>query len=169
MPANARFFRFVRFPILFLFICGAACLTGCTTPGSSIEVKQAPTENLKRYQTVVVDVANRDADFTTNDVIFLGDSLVNDLRKSGRFDKVYDSATPTEHPADLKLSVLVDFVVLYNVKSIESSVTLTDTANGKMFATAQINSHSESAFLGGHMTNAITQLSSRIVGFATQR
>ena len=158
-----------RFFILFLFLCGVAGLTGCMTPGSSIEVKQVPAESLAKYKTITIDVANRDADFTTNDVIFLNDSLVNDFRKSGRFEKVYDNSSPNEHDADLKLSVSVDLVMLYNVKNIESTAVLTDIANGKSLATAQIDSHSESAFLGGHMTNAITQLSDRIVSFATQR
>lgn len=170
MKANTRFFHLSQFSILFLFICGIVCLTGCTTPGSSIEVKQAPAESLVRHKVVAVDVANRDGDFGPDDVSFLSKSLVNDLRKSGRFDKVYDATTSsTEHDADLRLSVLVEFVLLYNVKSIESSVTLTDTTSGKTLATAAVNSHSEAAFLGGHMTNAIAQLSGQIVDFATQR
>lgn len=169
MKANPRPFRFTQFAILFLFICGVVWVTGCTTPGGSIEVKQPPVERLARYKTVVVDVANKDADFSPNDVALLSNSLVNDLRESGKFDKVYDSDSSSKQDADLKVSVLVQFVLLYNVKSIESSVTLTDTADGKSLAKATIDAHSESAFQGGHMTNAIAQLSRQIVDFATQR
>jgi hypothetical protein len=169
MKANTSFFHFFRFPILFLFICGVVGITGCTTPGSSIEVKQAPAESLARYKILAVDVTSKDPDFSPGYVVLLSNSLVDDLRKSGRFEKVYDAPYTSERDANLKLSVLVEFSVFDNVKSIESSVTLTDAAGGKTIATALINAHSESAFLGGQMTNAINQLSDRIVDFATQR
>ena len=143
-------------------------MTGCTTPGSNIEVKQAPAESLARYKILAVDVITRDPDFSPGYVVLLSNALVDDLRKSGRFDKVYDSPYTSEHDADLKLSLLVELSVFDNVKSIESSVTLKDTADGKTIATALVNAHSESAFLGGQMTNAINQLSDRIVDFATQ-
>ena len=144
-------------------------MTGCTAPGGNIEVKQAPAESLARYKIIAVDVTNRDGDFSPEDVGFLSNALVDDLRKSGRFEKVYDSTSSKEHDADLKLSVLIKFVLLYNVKHIESSVTLTDAASGKILAAADVNAYSESAFQGGQMENAIAQLNDKIVNFATQR
>ena len=144
-------------------------MAGCATPGSSIEVKQAPAASLAQYKTVEIEVTNRDDDFSSYDGLQLDQFLADDLRKSGRFEQIsYYNDSSTEH-ADLKLSVLVEFVLLYNSKSIESSVTLTDTATGKTMAQALIDAHSESAFMGGHMTNAIAQLSNQIVSFATQR
>ena len=167
MKTSVCLFHFIRFPILVLF-CGLVWITGCTTPGSSIEVKQTPAESLVRYKIVAVDVANRDADFSRGCVILLSNYLVDDLRKSGRFEKVYESPYTSESDADLKLSVLVELAVFTNVKSIESSVRLTDTASGKTVATALVNAHSESAFLGGQITNAIAKLSDQIVDFTTQ-
>ncbi|HUE35925.1 MAG TPA: hypothetical protein VMO20_00940 [Candidatus Acidoferrum sp.] len=168
MKIHTPFSRFTRFSILVLFACGFVWLTGCTTPGSSIEVKQAPVVSLARYKIVAVDVVSRDADFSPGYVVLLSNALVDDLRKSGRFDKVYDSSFTSERDADLKLSVLVELVLVYNVKSIESSVTLTDIANGKTLAKAVVDAHSESAFLGGQMTNAITKLNEQVVTFAIQ-
>jgi len=158
MKTSICFFWFTQFSILFLFICGAVWVTGCTVPGSSIEVKQAPEASLNRYKIVAVDVTTKDADFNPNQVDFMTKCIVEQLRESARFVKVYDINSSTEHDADLKLSVFVEFVLLYNVKSIESSVTLTDTADGKARATALVNAHSESALLGGQMTNAIAKL-----------
>jgi hypothetical protein len=168
MYTYTNFIHFNRFLILVLFTCGFVSITGCTTPGSSIEVKQAPAESLARYKTVAIDVASRDADFNPAYVVLLSNALVDDLSKSGSFQKVYDSASTSERDADLKLSVLVEFTLFYNVKSIESSVTLTETADGKTLAMALVNANSESALRGGKMTNAIAKLSEQIVSFATR-
>jgi hypothetical protein len=159
----------MRLAILVLCICGTALIAGCTAPGSSIEVKEAPAGSLNPYKIVAVEATTGDADFDSNQVNFLTISIIDRLRESGRFDKVYDSTSSTEHDANLKLSVLVEFVLVYNVKSIESSVALTDITDGKTLAAALVNAHSESAFLGGKMTNAIAKLSDQIVDFATQR
>lgn len=169
MQANTCSFHLFRLPILSFFLGGLVLLTGCTTPGSSIEVKRAPAGNLARYKIVAIDVASRDDDFGRGYVILLSNALVDDLRKSGRFDKVYDGPSTSESDADLKLSVLVELAVFTNVKSIDSSVTLTDAASGRTLAAAHVNAHSESAFFGGQMTNAINKLNDQIVDFATQR
>lgn len=157
--------------ILIVIICGLVCAAGCTTPGSGIEVKQTSVKPLSGYKIVAVEVTNKDLDFGTNEVDQLTGSILDDLRRSGRFNKVYDSTTSDEHDADLKLSVVVQFVLAANmnkVQSIETFVALTDLGNGKMLASANVNSHSEWAFLGGHMTNAIAKLSGQIVDFATK-
>ncbi len=171
MQATTRSFNLFQFPALVLFICGLVCTGGCTTLGSSIEVKQTPAQSLFRYKSVAVEVANRDLDFSTNEVDQLTSSILDGLRKSGRFDKVYESATSDKHDADLKLFVLVEFVMgpnTHGVQSIETSVTLTNLGNGKTLATALVNSHSEWALFGGHMTNAIAKLSDQIVDFTTK-
>jgi len=166
MKAGIPSFDLFQFAGLLLFICGLICTGGCSTPpGGTIEAKQAPIGGLPRHKIVAVEVTTRDADFTSNQVELLANSIVDGLRKVNQFDRVYDSATANEHDADLKLSVLVELVLLYNVKSIESSVKLTDLGDGKTLAAANVNSHSESAFFGGHMTNAIAQLSGQIVDF----
>jgi len=152
----------------FLFICGLGCVGGCTVPGSSIQVKQAPVASLAQYKVVAVDITTKDLDFSPKQVELLTGSIVDGLRKSARFDKVYSSPKSDERDADLKLSVLVEFVLLYNVKSIEGSVVLTDTGDGKALASAQVNAHSEAALFGGQMTNAISKLSDQIVDFTTR-
>lgn len=174
MKTGTRFFQPIRCTGLLLFICWLACAGGCTTPpGSSIEVKQALVGGLSGHKIVAVDVTTRDADFSPKQVGQLTSAIVDGLRKSDRFDEVYDSATAKEHDADLKLSVLVVFVMgpnLHGVQSIESTVALTDPADGKTLASASVNAHSEWAFWGGgHMTNAIAQLSGQIVDFTTKR
>ena len=134
-------------------------------------MKQSPAQSLSRYRIVALEVANKDLDFSTNEVDQLTGSILDGLRKSGRFDKVYDSATSDEHDADLKLSVLVEFVIgpnTHSVQSIESSVALRDPGDGKTLATALVNSHSEWALFGGHMANAIAKLSDQIVDFSTK-
>ena len=121
---------------------------------------------------MAVEVTNKDLDFDTNEVDQLTSSILGGLRKSGRFDKVYAYSQSDEHDADLKLSVLVEFVVGLNMKnnvqSIETSVALTDIGDGKTLATALVNSHSEWALFGNHMTNAIAKLSDQIVDFTTK-
>jgi hypothetical protein len=171
MKVGTRSINFIQFSALILFICGLVCTGGCTTPGSSIEVKQTPAQSLSRYKIVAVEVTNKDPDFDTNDVDQLTGSILDGLRKSARFDKVYASATSDEHDADLKLSVAVQFVIAANmnkVQSIETSVALTDLGDGKTLATALVNSHSEWSLFGGRMTNAIAKLSDQIVDFTTK-
>jgi hypothetical protein len=171
MKTGTRSFNPFQFSALILFVCGLVCTCGCTTPGSSIEVKQTSAQSLSIYKSVAVEVTNKDLDFSTNEVDQLTSSILGGLRKSGRFDKVYDSTTPDEHNADLKLSVVVQFVLAVNmnkVQSIETSVALTDLRDRKTLATALVNSHSEWALFGGHMTNAIAKLSDKIVDFATK-
>ena len=154
-----------------LSICGLLCVGGCTTPESSIEVKQTPAKTLSGYKIVAVEVTNKDLDFDSNEVDQLTGSILDGLSKSSRFDKVYACSSSDEHDADLKLSVTVQFVITANmnkVQSLETSVALIDTGNGKTLAAALVNSHSEWAFFGGHMTNAIAKLSDQIVDFATK-
>jgi hypothetical protein len=170
MKTHPCFFHFVRFSIWFLFLGGLVGVTGCTTPGSTMEVKQTLLKSPGRYKIVAIDVTSRDADFGPGYVALLDNSLINDLRNSGKFERVYDTSLSSERDADLKLSVLVEFTLFYNVKHIEGSVTLTDAAGGKTLATASINAHSEfNLFMGGQMTNAIAKLSDQVVGFVTQQ
>jgi len=171
MKTGNRSCSLFQLSALILFVCGLLCISGCTTPGSSIQVKQTPAQSLSGYKIVAVEVTNMDLDFDTNEVDRLTGSIVDGLRKSGRFDKVYDSATSDEHDADLKLSIVVQFVLAANmnkVQSIETSVALTDLGDGKTLATALVNSHSEWALFGGHMTNAIAKLSDQIIDFTTK-
>jgi hypothetical protein len=172
MKANARPFNLIQFSALILFVCGLlVCAGGCTTPGSSIEVKQTPAQDLSKYKSIAVEVTNKDPDFDANEVDHLTDSILDGLRKSARFDKVYANSSPNEHNTDLKLSVAVQFVVAANmnkVQSIETSVAFIDTGDGKTLASASVNSHTEWALFGGHMTNAIVKLSDQIVDFATK-
>ena len=171
MKAGTHSFNLFQFTGLLLFMCGLICAGGCTTAGSSIEVKQAPAGSLSGHKIVAVEVSTRDLDFSPKQVDLLTDSIVDGLRKSARFDNVYDSATSDEHDADLKLSVVVQFVVgpnTHHVQSIESSVALMDPGDGKTLASALVNSHTEWALFGGKMTNAITRLSDQIVDFTTK-
>jgi hypothetical protein len=172
MKTSNRFCNLFQLSAFILFICGLVCSGGCTTAGSSIEVKQTPAQSLSRYKIVAVEVNNKDPDFDTNEADQLTGSILDGLRKSGRFDKVYTSATSDEHDADLKLSVVVQFVIAANMKkvqSIETSVALTDLGDGKTLAAALISSHSEWSLFGGKMTNAIAKLSDQIVDFTTKR
>lgn len=171
MSARTHSFDLFRFAALILFVCGLVCAGGCTTAGSSIEVKQAPAGSLSGHKIIVVEVTTRDLDFSPEQVGQLTSSIVDSLRKSGRYDKVYASPTSDEHDADLKLSVLVEFVIgpnMHSVQSIESSVALTDPGDGKTLGTALVNAHSEWALFGGKMTNAIAKLSDQIVDFTTK-
>jgi hypothetical protein len=171
MKTGNRSCNLFQLSVFVLFICGLVCAGGCTTPGSSIEVKQTPAHTLSRYKTLAVEITNKDPDFGTNEVDQLTGSILGGLRKSGRFDKVYDGTTPDEHNAGLKLSVVVQLVLAANmnkVQSIEASVALTDLRDGKTLATALVNAHSEWALFGGHMTNAIAKLNDQIVDFATK-
>jgi len=173
MKTGAHFSHLTRFSVLLLYICGLVCAGGCTAPpGSSIEVKQAPVGGVSKHKIVSVEVTTRDTDFSPKQVDLLTDSIADGLRKSARFDKIYVGTTSNEHEADLKLSVVVQFVIgpnTHKVQSIESSVVLTDPSDGKTLASANVNAHSGWALFGGHMTNAIAQLSDQIVDFATKR
>lgn len=166
-----RFFHLIQFSALLLFICGLICTSGCTTAGTSIEVKQTPAISLSRYKIVAVEVTTKDLDFDSKEVDQLTGSILDGLRKSARFDKVYASATSDEYDADLKLSVVVQFVVgpnMHSVQSIETSVALIDPGDGKTLAAALVNSHTEWALFGGNMTKAIARLGDQIVDFTTK-
>ena len=172
MNTGTRSLRLIQFSALILFICGLVYAGGCTTPpGSNIDVKQSLIGGLSSHKIVAVDVTTKDLDFTPEQVRQLTGAIVDGLRKSARFDKIYDSATTNEHDADLKLSVRVEFVMgpnRYRVQSIESSLTLIDPSDDKTLAMVLVNSHSEWRLFGGHMTNAIAQLSDQIVNFTTK-
>lgn len=155
--------------ILLLLLGGVICLGGCSTPpGGSVQWIQAPGGTLSQYKSIAVVVNTKDADFSPNDVSQLKSFIIEDLRKSARYEKVYDGLFTSEHDVDLRLSVLVEFAVgpnTHKVQSIESRVTLIDIGDGKTVATALINGHSEWALFGGHMTNAMMKLSEQIIEF----
>ena len=156
---------------MILFICGLVCAGGCTTAGSSIEVKQTPTISLSGYKGIAVEVATKDLDFKTNELDQLICSLLDGLRRSAKFDKVCTLSSSDAHEANLKLFVVVQLVVAANVnkvQSIETSVALIDPADGKMLANALVNSHSEWKLFGGNMAKAIASLSDQIVEFTTK-
>ena len=171
MKASTRSFNLIQFFALILFICGLVCAGGCTSAGTNIDVKQTPAISLPRYKIVAVEVTTKDPDFDSKEIGQLTGSILDGLRKSARFDKVYASSSSDKYDADLKLSVAVQFVVGANmnkVQSIETSVTLIDPADGKTLASALINSHTEWRLLGGNMTKAITRLGDQIVDFTTK-
>ena len=65
-------------------------LNGCTTPpGGSIQVIQAPGKILSQHKSIAVAVATKDADFRPEDVARLKGFIIEDLRKSERYEKVY--------------------------------------------------------------------------------
>jgi hypothetical protein len=168
MKTSIPSFNLVPFSVLILFICGLVCTGGCTSAGTSMEVKQTPATNLSRYKIVAVEVTTKDLDFDTNQIDQLTGSILDGLHKSARFDKVYASSSSDEHDADLKLSVVVQFVLgpnMNKVQSIETSVALTDTGDGKTLASALVNSHTEWSLFGGNMNKAITMLGDQIVDF----
>ncbi len=148
-------------------------LSGCTTPqGGSMKVIQAPDGDLSKYKTIDVAVTSKDADFSPKDVALLKGFIVEDLRKSGRYETVYAGTSSTERPVDLKLSVLVEFVIgpnTHKVQSIEGRVALTDQSEGKTLGAASIKGYSEWALFGGHMTNAMAEFSKQIVNFSKPR
>ncbi len=155
----------LQFSAVCLFVCGLLCTSGCTTAGTSIEVKQTPAINFSQNQTVMVIVKTRDADFNPKQVEQLADAIIDGLRKSAKFDKVYGITSVVEPFTNLKLSVVVQFVVVQNVWSIETTVSLIDLRDGMTLGKANINSHTEWAFFGGNVSNAIDRLGDQIVNF----
>lgn len=151
-----------------LFVCGLLCTSGCTTAGASVEIKQAPPINLSQYKTIAVAVTTRDPDFDAKQIRQLTDSILGGLRKSAKFDKAYATVSEVEPTTDLKLSVIVQFVVgpnRHRVQSIESTVALIDLGDGRTLGSANINSHTEWALFGGNMHKAIASLGDQIVDF----
>jgi hypothetical protein len=159
-----------RFLLLIQCLALLALVGGCASAGTNVEVKQPPAFNLSKYKIIAVEVTTKDPDFDTKEINQLTGAVLDGLKASGKFDKVYGSSSPDEHDATLKLSVVVQFVVGPNmdkVQSIETSVTLMDIATGNTLARANANSHTEWALWGGNMPKAITRLGNQIVDFAT--
>ena len=157
-----------QFAAACLFICGLLSTSGCTTAGTSVEVKQPPALNFSSPQTIAVAVTTRDADFNPIQVKLLKDAIINGLRKSTKFDKVYGIASTNEPAKGLKLSVVVQFVIgpnMHKVQSVETSVALMNQSDGQTLGNANINVHTEWAFFGGNMNKAIASLGDQIVNF----
>lgn len=158
-----------NYATLLIIVGVVISLCGCTTPaGGSIQVIQAPGGNLSQHKSIAVAVDTKDADFSPKDVSRLKGFIIEGLRKSARYEKVYADLSPAEQDVVLNLSVHVEFVVgpnTHKVQSIESRVTLTKQSDGKTIGTALVKAHSEWALFGGHMTNAMAKLSEQIVEF----
>lgn len=167
MNNNPRL-RLFQWTALILLAGALVCTNGCTSPGSSVEVKQSPVFNPAKYKTIAVDVAVKDTDFNELQKLQLIDFIQDRLRKSGKFDKVYVDTPSLKHEVDMKLSVTVEFVVGPNfnrTQHIETSVTLISCGDGKTLASAAINADTGWAFFGTNMKKAIDRLSTEIVSY----
>jgi hypothetical protein len=171
MKAHAQFAHLIKFSALVSFICGLICASGCTSASTSIEVKQAPATSPFKHKTIVVEVTTKDLDFDSKEIDQLTGSIVDGLRKSAKFENVYVISSSGGHDADLKLSVLIQFTVGANInrtENVETSVTLTDTGDGKTIADATVNYSTGWNFFGVNMSKAIVRLGDQIVDFVTK-
>jgi len=171
LKTNTRFSQLIQFSIWLLFICGLACTDGCTSARTSIEVKQTPAISPSKYKVIAVEVTTKDLDFDSTETDQLTGSIVDGLRKSAKFENVYAISSSSEHDADLKLSVVIQFTVGANInrtQNVETSVTLTDTGDGKTVADATVNASTGWNFFGVNMSKAIIKLGDQIVEFVTK-
>jgi hypothetical protein len=174
-----RFILDGAFLFALLSVAAVFSITGCASSGSGIEVQQSPVMGLNRYKIVAVDVSTQDPDFESTKIEQLTGSILTRLRNSGKFYKVYATSFTIQHDADLRLSVVVQFVVngerhsaIYVNKpsSVDASVALIEASNGKALASAIVHSHTGSALVPGisqapTMSDAIEKLSDQIVTF----
>jgi len=171
MKAHAKFLHLIKFSALLSLICGLIGASGCTSASTSIEAKQTQSISRSRYKIIAVEVTTKDLDFDSKKIDQLTGSIVDGLRKSAKFDNVYVISSSGEHDADLKLSVVIQFTVGANInrtQNVETSVTLTDTGDGKTIADATVNSSPGWNFFGVNMSKAIVRLGDQIVDFVTK-
>jgi hypothetical protein len=171
MKAHAKFLHLIKFSALLSFVCGLIVASGCTSASTSIEAKQTQSISLSRYKIIAVEVTTKDLDFDSKKIDQLTGSIIDGLRKSAKFDNVYAISPSGEHDADLKLSVVIQFTVRANInrtQNVETTVTLTDTSDGKTIADATVNSSTGWNFFGVNMSKAIVRLGDQIVDFVTK-